>query len=150
MLQRQAVAVMNVGELVVLTIGDFKRSLEFATALELAALMRREARYAKASAGDSAWRHNCAAVLSDLAAESRLQAKRARLPERLNREQISVKAEGQIVRVTFGRTTAGIPYIVAAQIAQWLRLRGKIARNAANESAHWTKLVRPDSLEARP
>jgi hypothetical protein len=150
LLQRTAVKVSDRGELVVLQIAGSSWTLEFATALELAALMKREARAAKASAGDDSFRHNVAGVLHDAAAEKKFVSRFRRvLPERLALKKISVKAKGQIVEVRICAARMGTPYQAAAQIAQWLRLHGKVARNTAGERAHWSRLVRPDSLIAR-
>lgn len=146
MLTRELVKVSDVGELVVIQFGGFKRSLEFVTALELAAMIKREARYAKASAGDDSWRRSSVAVLHDAAAEKRPRAKR--LPERLAAKQIEVRARGQIVNVRIGGTAIGLPYSQAPKIAQWIRVHGKLARNAAGERAHWSRLVNAEVLVA--
>jgi hypothetical protein len=60
-----------------------------------------------------------------------------------------VTAKGSVVSVRLGDRCLGLPYVAAPQIAQWLRIRGKLARNAAGEKAHWSDLVRPEVLERR-
>jgi hypothetical protein len=149
LLQKRAVSVENEGELVILMISGMTWSLDFVVALELAAMMKREARYAKASAGDEGVRRHVAGVLHDAAAERKHSGRAKRLPERLKARNISVNAEGSIVKVRLGTSVLGIPYVAAPQIAQWLRIRGKIARNSAGEKAHWSKLVQPNVLEQR-
>lgn len=149
MLTRELVKVSDVGEVVVVEFGTFTRSLEFVTALELAALIKREARYAKASAGDDGWRRSSVAILHDANAEKRVTGRRKALPERLKLKDIEVRAIGQIVSVRIGGTKIGLPYTQAPKIAQWIRVHGKAARNAAGEKKHWSKIVRPEVLEAR-
>lgn len=138
------------GELVVLEIGNCAWSIEFVTALELAALIQREARYAKASAGDGSFRHSVAGVLHDAsAAKNRATRFRKELPERLAKKNISVLARGQVVHVRIRHTEIGLPYGAASKVAQWIRIHGKIARNAAGETTHWSQLVSRHALEAR-
>lgn len=149
MLTPQKVQVSDVGEQVVIEFGDFRRTLDFVTALELAALIKREARYAKASAGDTGWRRTSVAILHDAAAE-KARAPRARaLPERLKAKQLDVRAVGEMVMLRVGFIEIGLPYVMAPQVAQWIRVHAKAARNTAGEKAHWSKLVRPELLEAR-
>jgi hypothetical protein len=49
LLQKRAVSVDHQGEVVTLKVSDVTWSFEFVVALELAAMIKREARYAKAS-----------------------------------------------------------------------------------------------------
>lgn len=149
LLQKTVVRVSDRGELVVIEIGNLSWSLEFVTALELAALIKREARFAKASAGDDSFRHNVGGVLHDAAAEKKFVSRfRRDLPDRLAMKNVSVKARGQVVHVQIRHTDIGLPYQVAAKVSQWIRIHGKVARNAAGETSHWSKLVRKETLEA--
>lgn len=149
LLQKRAVSVENQGELVILKISQVTWTLEFVVALELAAMIKREARYAKACAGDEGVRRHVSGVLHDAAAEQKRPARATRLPASLKARDIEVKAEGQVVKVRLGDRSLGLPYVAAPQIAQWLRIRGKMARNAAGEKQHWSKIVRPTVLEQR-
>lgn len=145
-LSSHAVRVSDVGETVVVEFGDFSRTLDFVTALELAALIKRGARYARASAGDEGVRRNVAAVLHDAAAAKRKGPHQA-LPERLLLKEIRVLARGQVVSVHLGRAEIGLPYVAAGKISQWIRIHAKLARNSAGEKAHWSQLVRPETLQ---
>jgi hypothetical protein len=64
-----------------------------------------------------------------------------KLPEMLGANGLEVRAEGGMVVFTIGRTTAKLPYPVARNLAQWLRVRGKEAKHNAGETRHWSRLI---------
>ena len=59
----------------------------------------------------------------------------------LSRQRMSVEARGEMVRLTIGNAHVDMPYETAIQLSQWLRVRGKQARNTAGERAHWSQIV---------
>lgn len=147
LLQKTHVAVAQHGELVTLQIGASRWSLEFQPALELAAAMRIEAKHAKRAAGDDSFKNTVFGVLTDAAAAAPVVSRfRRGLPERLAARQLAVRQVGSTVEVSFGSDRATFGYRDAVQVAQWLRVRAKQARNAAGERAHWTQLADGTSL----
>jgi len=147
LLRPGVIAVEARGELVLLRIGDFRASLEFSTALELSVALKAEARAAKRSAGDDSHRYSTMGALHDAAAEKARPSRfAAKLPERLAAKALRVTQEGALVALTINRTTARMPYQAALQLSQWLRVRGKEARNAAGESAHWSQIVTGEAV----
>lgn len=140
-LQRTDYRVSDHGELVVLCLGNFRRSMEFQVALQFSALLRAEAKVAKFHSGHDFVRRNMAGILTNATPLRRLSRWRKALPERLSKHRIAAHAEGQLVAFTIAETTARMPYADAQKLAQALRLHGKLARNAAGERANWAELV---------
>jgi len=145
LLQPTACAVTCHGELVGLSFGNVSATLEFQVALQIAAAMRHEARFAKATAGFAQWRTiRSVGVLHDASAK---KPKRKRfmekLPGMLHVRDISVCAIGQVVSLRLGRSTIGIPWETALQVSQWIRVRGKEAKRNASEQAHWSTFTPP-------
>jgi hypothetical protein len=57
----------------------------------------------------------------------------------MTQQRIEVSAEGELVVLRVGNTTMHMPYDLALQLSQWLRVRGKEAkRNAGDLSRHWS------------
>lgn len=142
MLTKHTYRVSDRGELVVLAIGNWSCSLEFAIALGLAAMLKREARYAKASAGLAGWhRHGAMGVLRDLNAPKWKQERWRKLPERLARKHIHVHAVGQLVCVKIGAATIEMPWPDTQKLSQALRVHGRLARNVGGETASWAEIA---------
>ncbi len=141
-LQKRHVEVATRGGLVTFAIGNVRWSLEFDLALLIASGLRFHGRLAKLCAGDQRNFFAMAGVLVDLEGP---KAKRKRwgatLPERLRKHDVSVDHQGGQVRLRIGRHTATFPYAEAQKVAKWLRLRGKEAKNLANERAHWSEIA---------
>lgn len=141
LLRRYYAEVSCRGELVLLQLGNLTFSIEFPVALQIAAAMRHEARMAKLFAGVKERGFYCVGVISDLNAP---KPKRKRfmenLPELLRARNVTVRQEGQLVLLKFGRAEARIPFETARMIAQWLRVRGKEAKRNAGEKAHWSRI----------
>lgn len=147
LLRPGVIAVETSGELVLLKISDLRASMEFSTALELSAALKSEARAAKRCAGDDSHRYSTMGALRDAAADSKRRGRFAtKLPERLAAKSLRVTQEGVLVALTINRVTAHMPYQAALQLSQWLRVRGKQARNAAGESAHWSRIVTGEAV----
>lgn len=150
MLQQRQVQVAARGEVVTFAIGNVAWSLPFDLALRIAALMKYHARISKAIANCGRTSFSVAGVLTDLNAE---RPKRKRfdeeLPAFLRERDIEVSHAGQMVSLRIGRHVASMAWTDANRIAKWLRLRGKQARNIANERAHWAQIARV-SLEGIP
>lgn len=147
LLREQRVELACKGELVVLKMGNVELSIEFPLALQIATVMKHEARMAKLYAGIQ-WRTTTAlGTLHDAAAE---KPKRKRfmevLPERLNAKDVDIRAQGQMVMVRFGHIKAGLPFAAAETISQWIRLRGKEAKRNAGELAHWSSIARATAV----
>ncbi len=143
MLTKQNFIVQDKGELVVFKLGNLEFSFEFQVALEISAMLRREARYAKLTAGFDAKKRTVMGVLEDAAAPKKRESRwRKALPERLKARQIIIEAVGTVVKARFGRTIANFDFRGAFQISQALRVHGKLARNAAGEKANWADLVK--------
>jgi len=65
----------------------------------------------------------------------------------LSQQRISVGTEGDLVTLTIGNATIKMPYETAIQLSQWLRVRGKQAKNKAGDmSRHWSALAILDGL----
>jgi hypothetical protein len=149
LLQKMHLAVAARGELVLLQVGSEAFSLEFQPALELSCAMRMEAAIAKRIAGDDTSRKNVFGVLSDANQERTVVSRfRRALPERLAARDMKVRHVGVTVQVYFGRRVMTLGYKDAMQVAQWLRVRAKEARNAARERAHWSELADGLSMAA--
>ncbi len=143
MLTRQNLAVAARGEVVTLAVGNVAWSLEFDFTLKLAGVLAYEARLAKSIANcgrSGSW--NVASVLTDLnAPPKRRQRFEKALPEFLRSHDVVVRHRGQLVDIGIGSHTLTLGWEDARKVAKWLRLRGKQARNAANERAHWSKIA---------
>lgn len=143
LLRKTKIEVAARGELVVLTLGNLDFSIEFPLALALAASMRYHAAIAKANAGHEGRGLHVFGVLTDASAPAMRRRRFANsLPELLNPRGLDVRADGALVVVTIGRTTARLPYKTARIISQWIRVRGKEAKTSAGEPAHWSKIGR--------
>lgn len=140
---QQPVEVSASGELVILCIGNMSFSIEFPLALQLAVAIRYHARLAKLNSGRDERGFHVVGVLHDASAQ---QPKRKRfierLPELLRPRGLNVDTDGQLVVVTFGRTTLKLPYPAARTLAQWMRVRGKEAKLNAGEHRHWSEIAR--------
>jgi hypothetical protein len=143
--QKTTVEVSCRGELVILRFGQVGYSLEFPLALRLSAVMKHEARMAKLSSGDESTLRICVGTLHDASAP---KGKRKRfmekLPELLRAQNVDVEARGRHVTLSFGTVVREFDHRDAARLAQWIRLRGKEARNNAGETAHWTAIAKPE------
>jgi hypothetical protein len=148
LLTRHRLAVHTRGELVVVELGNYHFSLEFALALQLAAVMRHEARLIAKGLGVR-FRESAVGVLHDASAP---KPKRKRfiekLPGMLRCRGLEVYGEGHIVMLKAGGVTAGLPFEVAHQFSQWLRLHGKEAKRNAGEHSHWSKIAKPEAIAA--
>jgi len=140
LLQKQGYVIAAKGELVVVAIASFSCTLEFQDAIGLSAMIRREARYAKASSGDRSRLHSSIGILSDAAAQKWRQARWRKLPEQLKLKKLFVRHAGAMVTINIGRQGMTMPYNAAFEIAQQLRVYGKLARNHANEKAGWQRI----------
>lgn len=145
LLRQHAVAVGCRGELVTLQLGNLEYAIEFDLALQCAAVMRHQTGIAKLNAGIPTNVRGLQAlgVLHDSSAP---RAKRKRfieviLPRLLRRKDLECYAEGQFVVLKIRRTVAKMPWPVTRKLSQWLRVRGKEAKRAAGEHAHWSQLV---------
>lgn len=148
MLQQKLVDVSCRGELVILAIGNIVHSVEFDMALRMSAAMLASARIAKAAAGDLARKRRCGGTLTDASAEKSPPPRFGQeLPARL--KGFDVYPSGTIVNLQLGSNVFGIPYDAALTISQWLRLRGKEARNTAGERGHWSVIGELAQAEAR-
>jgi hypothetical protein len=138
--QRTAVEVAHLGELVVLRIGNVAVSLHFALALQTAADMRAKALLAKATAGVSTIRRTVVGILSDASAD-------APTPNRWNRSHppeikfTACRDHGTQVQLVIAGRTATMGWEAALAVSKWLRVCGKVARNAAGEAAPWHQLA---------
>ena len=57
----------------------------------------------------------------------------------LNKQQVSVSAEGQVVMLKIGNTEIKMEYETAIQLSTWLRVKGKEAKaNAGDHSRKWS------------
>lgn len=143
------VAVSTRGELVGLSIGNVQVAMPFDVALQVAAAMTVESRIAKKTSGDSNMRFRARGLLHD-ANESRPKERRF-LESRfslLRSQDIAVRHRGETVELRIGKRTAGFGYRAAIEIAQWLRLRGRQAKQVAGEGAHWSQIGRLKQFEA--
>lgn len=141
LLQSTPIEVAVSGELVLLTLGNLHFKLEFQLALQLAAAIRFNAGIAKVQAGHEGFsRRRVFGVLNDLSASQPRRKRFAeKLPELLPPRGLDVSTDGALVVLKLGKVTAKLPYAVAFTVAQWLRVRGKEARNNAGETQHWSE-----------
>jgi hypothetical protein len=62
--------------------------------------------------------------------------------------QIKVDHRGDLVIVQIGSSTMELPYEVALQFSQWLRVHGKAAKQKAGDlSRHWSAIAMLDPRE---
>jgi hypothetical protein len=62
--------------------------------------------------------------------------------------QIKVDHRGDLVIVQIGSSTMELPYEVAIQFSQWLRVHGKAAKRIAGDmSRHWSAIAMLDPRE---
>lgn len=141
------VEVSRVGELVILQVGNVIRSMEFERAIKLAAQMQAAGKLAKRVAGDDSHRYRMAGTMTDAAAPPAKQGRFQQLPERVR--DVGAHPVGTLVQVRMGSERFDMDYNAAFQIAQWLRVHGKMARNEAGETAHWTKIGEAAEAAAR-
>jgi hypothetical protein len=146
MYQATFVQIAQAGELVVVQVGNLSWSLEFDKALKLSAQMMAAGRVAKRADGNDTHRYRMAGSMVD--ANAVKQSKFAAKPPPVEKRASAIP-NGTIVVVTIGGTSMDIPYEAAFQIAQWLRVHGKEARNAAGETAHWSKIANAAEAAAR-
>ena len=59
----------------------------------------------------------------------------------LKRERVAVAHEGDTVKLTFGNVEIKMNYVDALQLAQWIRVRGRQAKNTAGDKRHWLTAV---------
>jgi hypothetical protein len=141
-LTQQKVEVDCIGELVVLSVGNVERSMEFHTAIRVAAEMREAARLIKRQCNDQSRRYRTAGSLHDASAPRLPVSKFNRtLPERVKDKDIDAGTDGFQVVLRVQNTYMAMPYDAALTISQWIRVRGKEARNHAGEAAHWSQFA---------
>lgn len=69
-------------------------------------------------------------------------------PPVLTRQNLDVRAEGELIVITIGNSDLRLHYEDALQVSQWIRLRAKEAkRNAGDESRHWSLIGNLSFLE---
>lgn len=56
-------------------------------------------------------------------------------------QQVAVESEGELVVLKFGNTTVKVHYTLAFQLAQWIRVRGKEAKNRAGDQQRYFNLL---------
>ena len=59
----------------------------------------------------------------------------------LQRSLVAVEHEGDLVKLKFGNVEIKMSYVDALQLAQWIRVRGKEAKNTAGDKRHWLTAV---------
>lgn len=61
---------------------------------------------------------------------------------------IHVDHEGDLVTLRIGDSIMKLPYEVAIQLSQWLRVHGKAAKRTAGDmSRHWSAIAALDARE---
>ncbi len=68
----------------------------------------------------------------------------------LHKQHIEVRREHTTVVLQIGSGVLKLPYGVAIELAQWLRVRGKQAKRTVQDTAHWSALALLDDLELPP
>jgi hypothetical protein len=141
-----AVSVSTAGELVVLAMGGAGVTMHFADALRVSALLLKHGREARRI--DIGRMRSLLPVvralgsMSDAAADKVAPSRWGRaLPERYKGSEIFVRTAGKTVEIRFRTQQADLPWEAALQISQWLRVRGKEARNSINEKAKWAEIA---------
>lgn len=65
----------------------------------------------------------------------------------LTRQRLAVRCKGELVELQIGDSTITMEYETAIQLSQWLRLRGKEAKqNAGDMSRHWSAIGHLEGL----
>ena len=59
----------------------------------------------------------------------------------LQRQRVAVEHEGDTVKMKFGNVEIKMNYVDALQLAQWIRVKGKQAKNTAGDRRHWLTAV---------
>jgi hypothetical protein len=148
LLTAHRIAVHTRGEIVVLELGNHHVSMEFVLALQLAAVLRHEARVIAKTLG-LRFRATAVGTLHDTSAP---KPKRKRfiekLPEMLCKRGLSVYGASTLVVLKANGLAAGLPFEVANTLAQWLRVHGKEAKRNAGEFAHWSRIAKPEAIAA--
>lgn len=134
--QATAVSVDAAGEFVVVMLGPLKIAVRFEDALSWSAEILACARVAGIPKGRQGAR--VAGVLTDAAAEK--SPPPVKLPPIIARAKLGADCVGSLISMRIGDVTATLNAEAAAQIAQWLRIRGKQARNYAGEHANWADI----------
>lgn len=141
----QLVQIESIGEHVVLSIGNWRREIQYQDALLLAHWMVRRAREAKASVRDNRFGFRLLGTLHDAEkpdAGQPLTGRRIVGRDLLKLSKITVEQRGPEVVLRFGSDEVALSYVAATQIAQWIRLRGKESKRRAGDVArHWSNLV---------
>lgn len=149
LLQKTGVSVTCRGELVILFFGSHGYSIEFPLALQIAAALHHEARMARLTAGMQIGGYRCLGTLTDAnAAKPKRKRFMEKLPELLRCKHVGVKAEGSMVAFRVGTATRRMEYDSARTIAQWLRVKGREAKQNAGESRAWRDIANLKAIEA--
>lgn len=64
-----------------------------------------------------------------------------RSPTLLAEYRIAVSQDGAMVRLEIGKVTVHLPYDVALQLSQWLRVHGRQAKRFAGDDARIISVV---------
>jgi hypothetical protein len=69
----------------------------------------------------------------------------------MTKQRIAVSADHDVVVMELGNVGVRLPYAVALQLSQWLRIRGKEAKkNAGDVRRHWSAIgILTDANETR-
>ena len=66
----------------------------------------------------------------------------------LNKQQVSVSTEGQVVVLKIGNTEIKMEYETAIQLSTWLRIKGKEAKRfAGDDSRKWSVIGNLESVQ---
>lgn len=141
------VEVSTAGELVVFEIGDQAFTLEFETALRVAGQMLLTSQAARRAAGVHGTNLRVGGLLSDDAEPSTYkQGRFEKLPPLVAKNQASCIPFGRGVRLKLGSSSMDMGWEAGLTISQWLRIRGKQARNNSGEKANWSKIAGMEQL----
>lgn len=67
----------------------------------------------------------------------------------LNKQQVQVQTQGEMVLLKIGNTEIKMEYETAIQLSTWLRVRGKEAKRiAGDDSRKWTVIGKLDAIQA--
>lgn len=155
MFTQSRIEVSSVGESVTLEIGNWRRSMDYETALLLSWWMTKCARMARKWTGSGAQMLACA-TLSDAEKPDAGQPfnplrVRTVLPDALKAEQIRTDVERDLVVVAFGADEMRLPHKAALTIAQWIRMRAKESKRRAGDlGRHWSVIGTQHDLQAGP
>jgi hypothetical protein len=147
--QQMPLVIATRGELVLLTVGNVVKKMDHETAIKTGAWLWEEARTAKRFAGDRSVAWQLTGTLHNATPDRRPQREKGlRDAEWLRARQINVSSVGATVNLKIGRHTMGFHYDDARKIAIWFRVRGKEARNNAQDRRHWSKIGELDAIQA--